>query len=72
MPKIIPEDSELPQTVSIQNVTLELWTIIITRTIVNHKWGGIIYSQHGGPQLSSWWFDKKSQMLRIQLKSFPN
>ena len=36
------------------------------KKISESKWNGVVYSQHGGPNHQSWWYQKRRQHLSIQ------
>ena len=71
--KISRRCSPLAETVTLNDASFELRTIIGSRTLGhNFKWKGHIYSRHGGLQYSGWWFNSTEMNIPIQIDSLPD
>ena len=61
-------DIEFPLSITVNDCTFELQTIIDIEHITDIKWDGTIHSKHYGTQFQSYWSQKK-EMIPIPFKS---
>ena len=65
-------DIEFPFSMTVNDCTFELQTIIDIEHITDIKWDGTIHSKHYGTQFESWWSQKRNDPYPIQVGDIPD